>query len=207
MTELVCVFVIGDSYTEQEQTPFQLMHRWNSSNNATCRRCHSDNTKETLPHIINHCHPNMSRITTRHNLILNRLKDNIKHGTITLDKTIPDDANNTRPDIVIYDGNRVQIIDITCPFENDSSALKQAADKKHEKYNYLVEFFAKQNLQASIFALFVGSLCAWYDENEKVLQEIRMPLRYRTLFRKLCAADCIKASRNIYVEHLTGIEQ
>lgn len=165
-------------------------HRWNSTNNATCRRCHSDSSKETLPHIISHCHPNMSRITTRHNLILNRLKDNIKHGTISIDKTIPDDPNKSRPDIVIYDGNRVHIIDITCPFENDSNAFKEAADKKQEKYNYLIEFFAKQHLQASISAFVVGFLGAWYDQNEKDLQEIRMPMRFRTLFRKLCAADC-----------------
>jgi hypothetical protein len=44
----------------------------------------------------------------------------------------------------------------------------------------------------------------WYPGNEKALDELYVSKLYGTLFRKLCCADCIKGSRNIYVEHPTG---
>jgi hypothetical protein len=50
----------------------------------------------------------------------------------------------------------------------------------------------------------VGPLGGWYPGNEKALDELYVSKHYGTLFRKLCCADCIKGSRNIYVEHLTG---
>ena len=36
-----------------------------------CRRCGHE--KETLPHVINHCLPQMTTITRRHNAIMDRL--------------------------------------------------------------------------------------------------------------------------------------
>ena len=57
-----------------------------------------------------------------------------------------------------------------------------------------------------MYGFVVGVLGSWFAGNEKVLNEIGMPMRYKTLFRKLCCSDAIKGSRNIYVEHLTGVQ-
>ncbi|CAB4028427.1 Hypothetical predicted protein, partial [Paramuricea clavata] len=177
--------------------------RFANGNTKECRRCHSNNDSETLPHIICHCHPNMNTITARHNKILERLSTVIQSGTYSIDQIVPDAPGNNRPDLVITDGNKVTIIDVTCPFENDEDALRLAAERKEIKYNYLVDHFNKSNKQAKVFGFVVGPLGAWYPGNEKVLDELNVSLRYRTLFRKLCCADSIKISRNIYVEHLT----
>ena len=97
--------------------------RWKGDSSSTCRRCHSGIDTETLPHIICNCRPNMVSITARHNKVLDRLVKEIKQGDVSIDKVVPDAPSEDRPDIVVRDGNKALIIDITCPFENDKMAL------------------------------------------------------------------------------------
>ena len=149
----------------------------------------------------------MPSITKRHDSVLQRLSNAVHRGSFTVDKIVPGAPGINRPDLVITENNKVTIIDVTCPFENDDSALSSAALRKEEKYNYLIDHFRTLNKQAKVFGFVVGPLGGWFPGNEKVLDEIYMNKRYRTLFRKLCCADAIKGSRNIYVEHLTGVPQ
>ena len=53
-----------------------------SGTSPVCRRCHSPNNNETLPHIICHCKPNMTAITARHDRVLNRLVNAIHTGEV-----------------------------------------------------------------------------------------------------------------------------
>ena len=149
----------------------------------------------------------MPSITKRHDSVLQRLSNAVHRGTYTVDKIVPGAPGINRPDLVITENNKVTIIDVTCPFENDDSALSSAALRKEEKYNYLIDHFRTLNKQSKVFGFVVGPLGGWFPGSEKVLDEIYMIKRYRTLFRKLCCADAIKGSRNIYVEHLTGVPQ
>ena len=181
--------------------------RWSNETSPECRRCHSNTVTETLPHIVCNCLTNMLSITERHDKILKRLADSIKYGEVSIDKIVPDAPNENRPDIVVRDGNKALIIDVTCPFENGEEIFQIAARNKVEKYNYLIDFFATKGIQAKVFSFVVGPLGGWFRGNELVLNKINMSMRYRTLFRKLCCADAIKSSRNIYVEHLTGAPQ
>ena len=181
--------------------------RFFNDNSPTCRRCLNTSVNESLPHIICHCQPNMQVITKRHNKIQDRLTSTIHRGTFTVDKPVPGAPGHNRPDIVVTDGNKVSIIDITCPFENGEEALIQAANRKVSKYSYLIDFFQAKGLQAKVFGFVVGALGGWYQENDKVLDELQISMRYRPLFRKLCCADAIQISRDIYVEHLTGEPQ
>jgi hypothetical protein len=75
----------------------------------------------------------MPSITKRHDSVLQRLTNAIKRGTHTVDKVVPGAPGNNRPDLVITDNNKATIIDVTCPFENDDSALSLAATRKKEK--------------------------------------------------------------------------
>ena len=113
---------------------------------------------------------------------------------------------NNRPDLVITENNKVSIIDVTCPFENDQDALRSAAERKVQKYNYLVDHFRSLNIQAKVFGFVVGPLGGWYNGNESH-GRITHEQEIQNLFRKLCCAEAIKGSRNIYVEHLTGVPQ
>ena len=184
-----------------------VKNRFGNNTSSECRNCHSKIDAKILPHIICHCNPNMPSITKRHDKILDRLSKVTHRGSFTIDKAIPGAPGINRPDLVVTDGNKVTIIDVTCPFENDQDALSSAAARKQQKYNYLIDHFRSLNMQAKIFGFVVGPLGAWYSGNELVLDELLVSKRYRTLFRKLCCADSIHGSRNIYVQHLTGIEQ
>lgn len=144
----------------------------------------------------------MVSVRSRHDRIATRLSNEIYRGDIVLELTVPEDPGRDRPDIVVRDGTRVTIIDIACLFENDENALQTAADRKVEKYQYLIPHFATQCLTAKVFPFIVGALGVWFHSNESVLNELRISHRYRTLFRKLCCADTIQGSRYLYINHL-----
>ena len=181
-------------------------HRW-SNTNPECRRCRGSSHAETLPHILCHCSPNMVHVRARHDRIVTRLSNAIYRGEISRDVTVPGAPGRDRPDLVIRDGQRITIIDISCPFENDHDALDSAAARKLEKYQYLADHFQNQGLEAKVFPFIIGALGSWHPANENLLNELRISKRYRTLFRKLCCADAIQGSRNIYTEHLTNHRQ
>ena len=115
-----------------------------------------------------------------------------------IDQVVRGTPGEDCPDIVVRDGDKALIIDVTCLFENGKSALSIADNRKKEKYSYLVDFFASQNVRAKVYGFVVGALGGLFAGNEKVLNEIGMSMQYRTLFIKLCCSDVIKGSRNIY---------
>ncbi|GFY73421.1 retrovirus-related Pol polyprotein from type-1 retrotransposable element R2 [Trichonephila inaurata madagascariensis] len=54
-----------------------------------------------------------------------------------------------------------------------------------------------------IVPIVVGSLGAWDPENDVFLRKVATN-RYLAVLRKLCVSDCIRWSRDIYIQHLTG---
>ena len=76
----------------------------------------------------------MVSITARHK-VLDRLVHEIKQGEVTIDQVVPDAPGEDRPDIVVRDGDKALIIDITCPFENDKTARAVADNRKKDKYD------------------------------------------------------------------------
>jgi hypothetical protein len=173
-------------------------HRY-SNTSEKCRHCEQP---ETLPHVINHCRPHMVQIRDRHNSIVDRLTNAVRFGTITTDRTIQDSKLRLRPDIVVEEANRVLIIDVTCPFDNDVDALSEAALAKVNKYEPLKEFVESTGKKCVVLPFVVGALGSWYKQNEIVLGHLGMTRRYKTLFRKLCCTDAIQGSNNIYRLHL-----
>ena len=170
------------------------------SNTApTCRHCLMP---ETLPHVICHCRPHMVQIRDRHNAIVSRLQNSIRFGKITTDCTVKESNLRLRPDIVVEEDNRVLLIDVTCPFDNDTDALSDAAAAKIEKYAPLKEFLSSKGKSCEIFPFVVGALGSWYKQNELLLTRLGMTRRYKSLFRKLCCTDAIKGSNSIYRLHL-----
>ncbi|CAB4020187.1 hypothetical protein B7P43_G14789 [Paramuricea clavata] len=163
---LVCASVIGDSFTNTLPTN-DVKSRFSNGNSPTCRIGHSPDNTETLPHIICHCHPNMPSITKGHNSVLQRLTNAVNCGTYTVDEVVPGAPGINRPDLVITENNKVTIIDVMHPFENDDSALTSAALRKEEKYNYLIDHFGTLNKQAKVFGFVVGLLGGWFPGNER----------------------------------------
>ena len=100
----------------------------------------------------------MPSITKRHDSVLQRLTNAVHRSTYTVDEIFPGAPGINRPDLVITENNKVTIIDVTCPFENDDSALTSAVLRKEEKYNYLIHHFRTLNKQAKVFGFVVGPL-------------------------------------------------
>ena len=171
-----------------------------SNTDAACRHCHVH--PETLPHVICHCQPHMVQIRDRHNSIVQRLTNAIRFGKITTDRTIADSNLRLRPDVVVEEDNRVLIIDVTCPFDNDDDALSNAAVAKVNKYQPLKVFLESKGKSCKIYPFVVGALGSWYKQNEILLSKLGMTRRYKSLCRKLCCTDAIQGSNNIYRLHL-----
>ena len=178
----------------------QNKHRWDDLQSPICRVCNSH--PETLPHVLCHCPTNLVDIRGRHNAVLSRLSNAIRFGDVSIDKQIPHLQDECRPDIVIEERKEVTVIDVVCPFENGDDALKNAQDRKVDKYKHLVNHFHQQGKVCRVFGFVVGALGAWHPNNEAVLNQLRMSLSYRKLVRKLCCSDVIKHSADIYYKHI-----
>uniref|UniRef100_A0A7E4VPB3 Reverse transcriptase n=1 Tax=Panagrellus redivivus TaxID=6233 RepID=A0A7E4VPB3_PANRE len=162
----------------------------------SCRKC--GYVKETLPHVLNRCNIHMTAATRRHNAVVNRLEKVLpqnSHTRILTNQTVPGCDSNLRPDItVIDDKNRIAtIIDVAIPFESQLLSLRRhPSTQEGETFND---------------AFIVGSLGSFDPANEACIRRLRITPRYAALMKKLMVSDVIKWSRDIYVEHVTGIRQ
>ncbi|XP_023234044.1 uncharacterized protein LOC111633668 [Centruroides sculpturatus] len=169
-----------------------------------CRRCQRH--RETLAHVINHCPPNLSQITKRHNAILNRLINAIDRRNLRIytNQQIPDFHSTCRPDLVVINNNpkTATIVDIATPFENDEDAFNRAREEKIRKYNDLAAHYRHKGYDTYIDAFIVGALGGYDAANEGVIQRLGISRNYAKLMRRLMVSDCVKASRDIYTNHL-----
>ncbi|CAM1299311.1 Uncharacterised protein r2_g919 [Pycnogonum litorale] len=175
-----------------------------------CRRC--GGVDETLPHVTNHCPALMVPIRRRHDAIVDRLRRALPRslqGQAILDQHHPEDTDpRRRPDIVIADGNKTTVVDVCLPFENGADALPVAAARKAQKITEsLVTSLRQRGRDAVCLPFVVGALGTWYPENSKVLRRLGVAKRYIPLFRRLCIADAIRSTRDVYVEFICGHRQ
>ena len=171
--------------------------------NKACRRCGYE--KETLPHVINHCMRYSQLYTRRHNAVVNRVKKaaQSKYTVLAENEAV---VGTLRPDLVIVRNGSATVIDVTIPFENRLEALAEARRVKCEKYQPLAEALSTKFTNVSVEALVVGSLGSW-DKGNDMLMKMMCSRSYLSIFKKLCVSDVIRYSRDIYVEHITGIRQ
>ena len=131
------------------------------------------------------------------------------HTRILANQTVPGCDSNLRPDItVIDDKNRIAtIIDVAIPFESSYAAFEDTRRRKKEKYADIEQILKEKGYKTFNDAFIVGSLGSFDPANEACIRRLRITPRYATLMKKLMVSDVIKWSRDIYVEHVTGIRQ
>ena len=129
---------------------------------------------------------------------MTRLTQAIRFGAVRIDQQIPDLDDECRPDVMIVEGNKVVVIDVVCTFENGDDALDLVEERKITKYSHLVDHYRQHEKMCRVFGFLVGSLGPWHPHNELGLNQLRITLSYRKLFRKLCCSDAIKHSADIY---------
>jgi hypothetical protein len=142
----------------------------------------------------------------RHNAIVERVKvaAGKKFQILAENETLDD--SGAKPDLVLVQDNKAAIVDITIPFENRREALTASRLEKEEKYQVLAQSLRAKYAIVSVEAFIVGALGTWDLGNERLLKSI-CSRSYGSLMRKLCVSDVIQWSRDIYIQHITGIKQ
>jgi hypothetical protein len=93
------------------------------------------------------------------------------------------------------------------PFDNRLAAFEVAATEKRTKYEDVkAELATRYACDAAVVPFIVGALGSWNPANDAFLKILCSP-SYGTLMRKLCVSDTISSSRDIYIEHLSGVRQ
>ncbi|GFY52257.1 uncharacterized protein TNIN_53741 [Trichonephila inaurata madagascariensis] len=106
----------------------------------------------------------------------------------------------------VIDG-KLFIIDVTILFDNRLASFEEFRNTKIQKYKPLASFLHDQGYKEVFIApIVVGSLGAWDTNNDQFLHLLCAP-SYLKLLGKLSVPDCIRWSRDIYIEHLTGHRQ
>ena len=191
--------------------PLNGARHWEVGGDKRCRKCGA--LQETLPHVLGHCGVHSDAIQRRHNNIQDRLVKAAKvPGIVNVNKTVEGvtgDLTSLRPDIVIRDdaNKKIIIIDIAVPFENRKVAFDEARSRKLEKYHGLAENLREQGYQVDLDAFVVGALGGWDLRNERLLNLLNIKKWYAAMMRRLMISDTIRWSRDMYVEHVSGVRQ
>ncbi|EDW88534.1 uncharacterized protein Dyak_GE18776 [Drosophila yakuba] len=184
--------------------------RWGSGDKR-CRVCGYQ--LESVPHVLCHCMHHSNAMQQRHNAVMDRLaKAGSRLGTPRVNcrvEGVAEDMAALRPDLVWRDerSRKIVIVDVTVPFENGAEAFDNARGEKEEKYRPLAEALRAMGYQVKLEAFIVGALGSWDPKNERVLKTLGVSRFYAGLMRRLMVADTIRWSRDIYVEHVSGIRQ
>ncbi|XP_011883906.1 PREDICTED: uncharacterized protein LOC105571048, partial [Vollenhovia emeryi] len=184
--------------------------RWGSGDRR-CRRCGAE--LESLPHVLGHCGVHAAAIQLRHDAVLHRLWKACRlPGEVRVNRRVEgvsDGLTGLRPDLVIrHEPSKcVVILDVTVPFENRAIAFEEARARKVIKYSALAEELRSQGYRVEVAAFVVGALGSWDPANEGVLDLLRVSKRYAGMMRRLMVSDTIRWSRDIYVEHVSGVRQ
>ncbi|XP_060879678.1 uncharacterized protein LOC132951758 [Metopolophium dirhodum] len=170
-----------------------------------CRRC--GYTNESLAHVVDHCMRYTGLYMARHNSVVARIKKAASARFEVLSENQALGDQGLRPDLVLKKGPNIYIVDVTVPFDNRLAAFEVAVAEKRAKYEELRAWLAaRHGCEAVVVPFIVGALGSWDPANDAFLKKL-CSRSYGTLFRKLCVSDAIAASRDIYIEHLSGVRQ
>ncbi|GBO44275.1 Retrovirus-related Pol polyprotein from type-1 retrotransposable element R2 [Araneus ventricosus] len=178
---------------------------WKVNAQKRCRWC-SKGTLETLPHVLCHCEVHSRAWQLRHDSVGDRVVTAISPRGHIVAKNQTVGPKGLKPDIVFQKGKKMFVIDITIPFENRLDSFAAARQRKLDKYDHLIEFYNNMGFQTSIIPIVVGALGSWDKGNDAFLSRF-MSKSYLKKFQQLCVSDVIKWSRDIFVEHVTGVRQ
>ncbi|RLU16390.1 hypothetical protein DMN91_010458 [Ooceraea biroi] len=190
--------------------PLNGARRWGSVDER-CRRC--GRTAETLPHVIGHCGVHAAAIQLRHDAVLHRLRRACRlPGEVRVNQRVEGvdgELEGLRPDLVVRHepSKSVVICDVTVAFENRLVAFEEARGRKVARYTPLAEALRAQGYRVVVTALVVGALGSWCPRNDAVLRLLRVGSKYGSMMRRLIVSDTIRWSRDIYVEHVSGVRQ
>ncbi|CAI5446785.1 unnamed protein product [Caenorhabditis angaria] len=181
---------------------------YDSKHPKGCRRCPAE--KETQAHILQSCDSSLGRgITERHNCVLYHVKEAIEKGSkkqwkLKIDKRAG--AGQDRPDIQMEspDGKHIILADVRITYENGLKPLENAWKDKIEKYQHLVDYYARFGKKTTILPLVVGSLGTWYKPTTDTLVELGLGRGTIRSLKPELLSKVLEHSKNIYWQHIFG---
>lgn len=190
--------------------PLNGTRRWDGSGDKRCRRC---GEVETIPHVLNHCGPHSAARQSRHNAIVDRLvRANRTPGTVSVNRTVEGVHqlwSGLKPDIVIRNDrdHKIVIIDVAVPFENRGEAIDWIREEKIQKYLPLAKDLESRGYEVAVEPFVVGALGSWDHRNERAISLLNINKNYSKMMKRLMVSETIRWSRDIYVEHVSGVRQ
>ena len=186
------------------------LKRWNKSFSDKCLICKN---KDSILHCLNGCKTmlNQNRYTWRHDNILKYINDNINDSKLNIytdikssqtlnGGTIPPNLIVTplRPDIVILDGNKANIFELTVPFETN---IESRHKFKMNKYAHLCTDI--KTMSVSLEAFEIGSRGLITPENKlrlrKIYTFVDKSITFKTFTNKI-SEIAITSSYYIYLQ-------
>lgn len=147
-----------------------VLSRTRPNIDTSCRRCHQ--AAETLGHILGQCIHTKTARMKRHNDIRDFIANKIsKTRTTFVEPTINEFGELKKPDIVIKNDEKLQVIDITVRYEK-GNYLKEAAREKVEKYKNTAELIKIKMdcVESEVLPIVVGSRGALPEDTKKMLK-------------------------------------
>ena len=172
-----------------------------------CRWCNEE--PETQAHIYNHCSVMKTAKNTKHNGVLKIVWDFLveENFDVLIDSVIPNSDSNLRPDIVIYCGKYIHILDVKVPYDNPVN-FDCERNLAYEKYKALCDNLSRKTKHTLTFGvLVVGCLGSWDPKNDKALSKFLTKSQIASLVKKM-TGEAIWQSFNIFRNHVgLGSEQ
>ena len=181
--------------------PVRANFTWHQGD-QNCRRCQAD--RETLNHTLNNCSVHRRKIIRRHNI------------SDLFEKMVPNQYKvakeqrfgNLQPDIVLTDDNTLtaHIIDVKISAECPESFVSNE-QIVNAKYEPLRRAFEIAGYYTRIHTIQLGCLGGLSRNSSTSLWQFFRNRKQFAAFIKKAAVSTVHSSRNISVEHLTGITQ
>ena len=115
------------------------LYKWKLVNSGQCDLC--DN-QQNQKHVFNNCVPALERYTWRHNSILKSLCNQLMQKQSSTFKLYVDGIvgfpnpsqlfRSTRPDIIVKEGSKITVIELTCPYETNTDSSREYKQKRYK---------------------------------------------------------------------------
>jgi hypothetical protein len=165
-----------------------------------CRRCHGK--PETLGHVLGECVAGKGMRIQRHDKMAAFVatKCEEKGYQTTREQLFSIEQGKLKPDLVVIDGERALIVDVTVRFES-GNALSRGASEKVEKYQPLADYFVSQGAvrEANVLPIVVGSRGAITQATLKSLATLGLDVERVGKYLAICA---VASSVEIACMHL-----
>ena len=181
------------------------INRTRGRRNPTEKRCRNClKVAETDLHVLNKCPINHELISKRHNEVCNKITKEFKrvhqNDIVQRERTWRVGAVPYQPDITIYQGNKVILLEVTIPYENQHSTLIRREHEKESKYQILKNnIIITEDVEVDVVGIAIGSAGTISKQTAGKLRKLKLVTQARALQMITLHYSCL-----IWFNYITG---